>query len=411
MTRRERGATVSVMWLIFMIVLLLGAGAYIYAVQSEIQKARNDAAKAERQLSDMDDQLLAARERHQELSTLVGYRDSANAGNNSSKSAISSKIEELKGRYPNDIASGDNTLEAIFERLMAMADAEKASAAQAAQNFQAETAKRTEAETAKDTMRSSFEDQLSSANSDLRDARDQASSAQSQADSQISSLQDQLGDASTQIREVRTQMESAIAAAAQEKTAIEGRNSELAQKLKLLGTDEDPMAVDGKVIEVGDRTGLVFMDIGSKDLLRAGVKFDVFRYAKGGALVRKGTIEVRDVDPESAMAAIVQELDPLDPIAPGDVLVNPAFNRDRSKVFALIGTFPVYGRSFLESRLRAQGAEVESEVNARCDFVILGQKAPDEDALEIAELPGYKTAKELDIQMLRVRDVDQFLRP
>lgn len=411
MIRRERGATVSVMWLIFMIVLLLGAGAYIYFVQSEIQKARTNEAKAQRAYQEMDDALLAARESHKSLSDLVGFFDAAGAKNNSSKAAISSKIEELKGRYPNDVASGDTTIEAVFERLIALADAEKTAAAEAASNFSAETAKRTEAETAKGTLRTSFEDQLSSVNSELRDARDSASSAASQADTQISSLQDQLGDAATQIREVRTDAENKLAQQEQAKTTLAGRNAELSQKLTLLGTDEDPMAVDGTIVDVGERTKLVYIDIGSRDLLRAGVKFDVYRHDKGGALVRKGSIEVRDVDTDSAMGAIAEELSALDPIAPGDVLVNPAFNRDRSKVFALIGTFPVLGRNFIESRLRAQGAEVESEVTAHCDFVILGMKAPDEDAQELAELPGYKTAQTLNIQMLPVRSIDHFLRP
>jgi len=410
MTRRERGATVSVMWLIFMIVLLLGAGAYIYFVQADMAKIQSSQAKAEKQLTAAEDALLSEKASHKALSDIVGFADAA-AATNSSKTAISSKIEEMKGRFPNDIHSGDGTLEAIVERLVASSDAQKASAAEAASNFSAEAAKRTEAESAKDTMRSSFEDQLTAGQSELRDARDTATAASQQADGQITSLQDQLGDASTQIRSVRGEMDAAAAAAEQAKTRLEGRNAEMAHKVRLLGVDDDPMAVDGKVVDVGDRTDLVYIDIGSKDLLRAGVKFDVFRHDKGGVLVRKGSIEVRDVDTESAMGAIVDEMSALDPIAAGDVLVNPAFNRSRSKVFALLGTFPLLGRTFLESRLIAQGAEVESDVNSHCDFVVLGQKAPEEDASELSELPGFKTAQELNIQMLRVRDIDRFLRP
>ena len=199
MIRRERGATVSIMWLIFMIVLLVGAGAYIYFVQSDIQKAKNAQSSAEKQRNAAEDALLVEKAAHKALSDMVGFAD-ASAATNSSKTAISSKIEEMKGRFPNDVHSGDTTLEALVERLVAVADAQKAAAADAASNFSAETAKRTEAESAKDTMRSSFEDQLAAGQSELRDARDSANAAAQQADGQITSLQDQLGDASTQMR-------------------------------------------------------------------------------------------------------------------------------------------------------------------------------------------------------------------
>ncbi len=409
MTRRERGATVSVMWVIFLIVLLLGAGAYIYAVQSEITTAKTAEDRAKRDLAAFEARLFTEQENHLKLSDVIGFKD-ASADVNSSVSAIEQRIEQIKGKYTNDIGSADSTVETILDRLASIADARRTEADDLRSQFDTEVAKRGDAETAKDEIRSSMDSQLSKTNSELRDARDAASSQKQQDDSRVAGLQDQLDEANAKMREVQTTADAKVADLEQEKTAMTGRVAALSEKAKLIGYNEDPYAVDGSVISVGALTRLVFIDVGSRDLLRPGVRFDVFYYGKGGEMLPKGNIEVREVENDSAVAVIVNQIDDLNPIARGDVIANPLFNKERSKVFALLGNFPVQGRSFLETRLRAIGAEVQDDVNANVDFVVLGQKAPEEDAPELAELDGYKAAQELSIQMLRIADIERFLK-
>jgi len=411
MNRRELGAAVNVMWVIFLIVLLLGAGAYIYFVQQEMETARRSVATAQRERSLMEEEVVNAREKHVDLSSEVGFVDLAAGEVYSSMPALDAKLESLRGRFPNDIGTADKTLESVIDRLVSLAERYDQAAQTAESSFQAELTKRSESETAKDEIRGSMENQLTSLNSDLRDARDQAQAQKEQDDTAISGLQDRVDEVAAQMREQLSQAESNIAAAEASKRQIEARVAELNSKVGLIGMDEDPWAKDGEVISVGKQTGLVFVDIGSRDLLRLGVKFDVFRHGKGGQRIPKGSIEIREVHENSAMGNISSQVSSLDPIAAGDFIANPLFSTERSKVFALLGNFPVYGKSFLERRLNDLGAEVQGSVGPEVDFLVLGQRAPEEDALEVTELPEYKLAEKLGIQMLPVRSIDRFLKP
>lgn len=411
MTRRELGAAVNVMWVIFLIVLLLGAGAYIYSVQGEIERERTAARRAAADRTALEESLVAERQLHAELSRMVGFVDLGAGDVVSSKAAIEARVEAIRGRFPNDIGGADNTLEAIAERLVAVAEKHDQTARSAADNFASERDKRSESETAKDQIRSSMDGQLNSLNSDLRDERDRAQSQKQQDDSQIAGLQGQVDEVTTQFREQQATNEQSLAQAAKAQRELEARISELSTKVKLVGVDEDPWAPDGEVVAVGPGTGLVFVNLGANDLLRTGVRFDVFRFGKGGELIPKGSLEVREVHAESAVGSIIEQVSSLDPIAAGDVIANPHFSTERSKVFALLGNFPVHGRSFLENRLRALGAEVDDDVTSRVDFVVLGQRSSEEDAPELAELPAYKVAQEMGIQMLPLRTIERFLKP
>jgi NAD-dependent DNA ligase len=140
------------------------------------------------------------------------------------------------------------------------------------------------------------------------------------------------------------------------------------------------------------------------------VRFDVFQRVKGGKLAPKGMVEVREVSDEFSVAGVAGELDIYNPIAPGDVVANPHFSRSREKVFFLLGTFPGHGKAFLEKRLEDLGAQVSTMVDSNVDFLVLGEKEPAEDALELSETPEYKLAQEYGIQVLRIGDIDRFLR-
>lgn len=406
MTRRELGAGVSVMWVIFLIVILIGAGAYIYLVQSDMASLRNQARAATQKAAEQEALADAERTLRGELSDVVGFKVSDAF---SSKEAVEQKIQALKDRFPDETWDGADTLELVVEKLAARAEAKAQDAETARSQFESERQARQDAEASKDTIETNLTGQISSLNNDLRDARDAAQAAQQAADDRYSQLQDQLAQANASAREREDELLAEQSRIMSEAEKYRVRVESLAKKVELLGEAEDPWAADGKVLAAGE--GVAYIDIGGRDLLLPGVKFDVYYHGKGGERIKKGELEARTVESGSAMCAITTELNPLDPIAKGDFVANPAFSRERSKVFVLIGEFPVYGRTFLQSRLESIGATVSDTVHADVDFVLLGTKAPEEDALEPTELPEYKLAQEFRIQVLRVRDVEHFLKP
>lgn len=406
MTRRELGAGVSVMWVIFLIVMLIGAGAYIYLVQADLQTAANKAQKAEDRAKEAEEQLDTARSAHSSLSQVVGFQSGENFSN---VPGIETRLGSLRDRFKQDVGDGDNTLELVVEKLVAMADRLDQEAQAARTQFTSERDARQSTEASKSTIQSNLDSTIASLNGNLRDARDSAQQAQSTADGRYSDLQDSLNQANTAAREREDELQAQVAETESEVSKFKNRTEVLARKAELIGNPEDPMEPDGKVLAAG--AGMAVIDIGGRDLLLPGVRFDVYYYGKGGERIPKGTLEVRTVESQTAECAVLSELDELDPIAKNDIVANPQFSRNRSRVFVLIGEFPAYGKSFLKRRLEDLGAKVVDEVTADVDFVVLGTKAADEDALEPTELPEYKTAQELRVQPLRLRDIEHFLMP
>lgn len=408
MTQRERGA-INTVWFILVIVLFLGAVFTVYAQQQDIAKQRQAVTEANEKEERANALHQKSTQELMALSTLVGFKPE-NA-TKSTPATIQAKIAELKERYKEDIGESDVSLELVLERMKTIAERFERVAQEADANRATELAARQASESARDASVKAVQDQLDQANRDLTDSRGQFTQAQTQAEERAADLQKQIGDAQGQLREAESAAENTVKAAKAEVATATGRITELADKLKIQGSDDNPWAVDGKVVSVGTKTGLAFLDITSRELLRAGVKFDVFRYAKGGEMVRKGSIEVREVATDHSVAGIISVVDPLDPISAGDVVANPHFARNHSKVFVLLGNFPAYGREFLSERLRHLGCTVEDSVSTHTDFLILGEKGTEEGAPELSDDPGFKLAKDLGVQVMKLADIERFIRP
>lgn len=406
--RRELGAGVSVMWVIFLIVLLLGTGSYIYLVQSDIQNLKSQAKAAQEDKDDAEKRLEDARQAHLELSLLVGFR--SEGGALSSAGALDGKLKELKAQFQTDIGTQDSTAELVMERLVTMAEKHRQDAQAARTQFETELAQRQAAEAAKTDIERTQQAALDAAQGELRDARQRADSTQAAADERYGQLDQTHQQSQTDFRQQESALQQQVAEAQGETDKQRGRVRSLATKVKIIGVEDDPDAADGKVIDAS-LAGDVYIDVGSKSLLRNGTRFDVYRFDKGGRRVVKGQIEVRELGNTSAVARVVKQNDALDPIAAGDQISNPYFNRGRTKNFVLVGDFPAYGVSFLKQRLMDLGAQVSDVVNSDVDAIILGAKGLEEDAPELSDLPEYKVAQELNIQMLRLAELEPFLRP
>jgi hypothetical protein len=408
MACRERGAAVSVMWVIFLIVLLLGAGGWIYSRESEVAVVRSEAEQAKRDAALNLEQLQQKNSQVLELSASVGFRADPNA--DSAKALIEEKLTQVRGRFPNDLTPNDKTLEQMVDRLAAMVDARAQLARDADASFQTEKGKRETAESGKDGIESTLNGQITQLNTDLTDERERAQSAQQTADERSAGLQDQLDSMQAQMRTMESEFGTERTSLQREQDKLQGRVADLSRKVELIGVDTAPWDPDGEVVAVGGETGLVFLDVGSRDLLRPGVRFDVFQRVKGGKLAPKGMVEVREVSDEFSVAGIAGQVDLYNPIAPGDVVANPHFSRGREKVFFLLGTFPGHGKAFLEKRLADLGAVVSPTLDSSVDFLVVGDKEPTEDALELSETPEFKLADEFGIQVLRIGDIDRFLQ-
>ena len=130
---------------------------------------------------------------------------------------------------------------------------------------------------------------------------------------------------------------------------------------------------DGKVTNVDNTNGTVWLNLGRKDGLRTQVTFSIYGktnkgIARGPGDV-KAKIEVVEVSDTSSVARIVEE-DRDRPVGIGDVIFSPAWSAGLQEYFAFVGDGDLNGdgemdakdRKILKDMLNNAGAEIDVEI-------------------------------------------------
>ncbi len=118
--------------------------------------------------------------------------------------------------------------------------------------------------------------------------------------------------------------EDRLAEADKHQAEIAKRQEEIA-KLKELET-RSPDG-DGQIAEVNGRLGYAMINIGEKDTVEVGERFEVYEKTHSGQERLKGEVIVRSVDNNLSKVGIVSTKDPLNPILKGDILRRKVLRR------------------------------------------------------------------------------------
>lgn len=166
----------------------------------------------------------------------------------------------------------------------------------------------------------------------------------------------------------------------------------------------------GTVVKV-DRTNnrdLVYVSLGSADYLRPQVSFSIMPAGSTGkaasARQRKAAIEIVTIlEPHLSTAKIVEETSRYrDPIMPGDLLFNPAWNRDQRSHIALCGIIDINGDGIddtpeLIKILEKQGVIIDAwldpraqqikgpGINERTEYLVIGEAPKLSESLLVQE--------------------------
>jgi hypothetical protein len=174
----------------------------------------------------------------------------------------------------------------------------------------------------------------------------------------------------------------------------------------------------GKVVRLDPKGDVLWINLGSADNVRPrqNLTFSVF----GPDRVRKGTIEVIEVvEPHLSMARVTEVVDPnRNPMVPGDVLINPAWNPNSRTHVAIAGLIDLTGdgkdssEEFI-SNLRRQGMVVDSMLDLKdatikdtpgmsvnTDYFILGEQP---EFLEREGSTRYERKKELSEKLAEMK--------
>jgi hypothetical protein len=384
--KSSTGLVVSLVVFVILTVGLLASTMFFY-VQAE--SARQDARNEQSQRTAAADKARRAEEAFGALTQLV----SGDAGSAADKEVVKAMGEQLKVASGGNLKSELETLRAGNERLTAetaelrkLAEDSKAAAAKAREDS-------SKARAEVDKVRADVERDVAG----YREASEKGRTEVAATVNAINKVQD---DAAQRHQTALQEMQRRVDDADASKQDLAKRIESLQEAVdKNRAKPENPAAlVDGRVIDVSDADGQVFVSIGSKQRVQPGMTFDVYdsptsiqaNPTTGDLVPGKARIQILKVEAETSTARVI----PPDtaggagparverPVLRDDVIANAIFSPNQRYRFLVHGKFDVDedGRAteaetdFVRASIKRWGGEVVEgdELRGDLDFVVMG---------------------------------------
>jgi hypothetical protein len=326
------------------------------------------------------------------------------------ESEVRRMVSAVRKAHPEAVRSDDEALLVSLQGLdRALTDLKRRSAELSAQVAQLQESRDALTEGLR-LAREEFESQVRQLAAEVDRIQQEKSAALEAKDRQLSSLQ---ASSEAQAREWNSER-TQIANERRENEVLFGRLrkqiGDLQEQVKVLRADAfDPQAIlakaDGRILRAIPASDIVYIDIGSRDGLKAGTGFEVIADTPSpGPVVRgKASLEVVTVRPDTAECMVTRST-PGQPIIEGDIVVNLAFERNRKPKFVVRGSFDLNYDGVIDANdiervsalIRDWGGQVVAELDETTDFVVVGV-APAVPRV----LPGVPVSPVVQVQVER----------
>ncbi|MBT4694816.1 MAG: hypothetical protein HOB73_15890 [Planctomycetaceae bacterium] len=207
---------------------------------------------------------------------------------------------------------------------------------------------------------------VASAQKDLADFRTDRQTTAAAYDTAIKKHSDALSAKDQQIANKDTEIQST----AQRLSNQEEKN--LVAQLKARPKSERFEIPDGKITSVNEASGIVWINIGSRDRLKPLTNFSVYPATQLGVMRGPGDIKakievIKILDGQFAQCRITED-SINDPILIGDQIYSPLWQRGIQVHFALIGFFDIDGdgksdRDKVKNIIRSAGGIIDAELS------------------------------------------------
>jgi hypothetical protein len=194
------------------------------------------------------------------------------------------------------------------------------------------------------------------------------------------------------------------------------------QKKKIAGSRQETFETpDGRIQYVNQRSGLVWIDLGSADGLPRSTTFSIYDKEESNVAKSqtKGSVEVtRIIDSHLSEARILDD-DLSNPILQGDLVYSPTWQPGRPVRFALAGFIDIDGdgrsdQSLVRNLITMNGGIIDAEVGedgrpqgtmtVDTRYLVLGQRPTEKNAPEVTA--AYTTmigrAQEVGVEQISV---------
>jgi len=165
----------------------------------------------------------------------------------------------------------------------------------------------------------------------------------------------------------------------------------------------DVEPADARIISLGPDGRQVYINRGAEDKLQLGMTFEVFsadeliKRNDYNELRGKATIEILDLEPQTALARVVRQRRG-EAINPDDQVANLIYDPNAIYKFHVYGDFDVDSlgatstrdRERIKSMITRWGGELSDDLNWDVDFLVLGKEPPLPDPLPENEFDPVK---------------------
>lgn len=409
----KRGAArVNVIWLVVLLVAFFVALGLAYVSQDEATQFRKDADAARERTVVADERFERATRDLSTLSAEVGFYPADLATPLTAMDALKAGFEQFRGTFPN-MDSGVKTLEEGLRRAAAAYNGvvrENQTLKQQLASVQGEVGTKNNAmvelQRDKDRMIADLQRQL-------QDATAAAESRQRELEDEVSGVRRSLRDRESELSTARASLQDQARAFSDKEQLAQTRMREMGRKLEVFL--REPEAADGSVLAVSKDLGLAWINRGERDRMFRGMRFRIVDGAAGSSRV-KGWCEVVRVQDDMAEVILFDLADRFDPPVPGDMIYNPLYDPTGPRNAVLVGRFSgTYNEKELRALLSQIRIDVQPRINETTDFLIVGAEIyededgqPLEDPVSPEDLPEYKDAVAVGVQVVPLRDVRRY---
>jgi len=420
--RRQSNALLYTLITFVALFIVATIASVIFYVNFEEQKdiAQSSQEKLEEFVSRTELQkigsIVGAKQRGQStLATMVGYLDrmvcliiggvpeetSAEEKVNTADRKVSETLKKVAGTCI-DIADSNTvglvriieTLKTAIDNLTDMQSSLKAQLDELQQQFDDTVAVGFEREQALLAEKEKYQQQVNRIKKDYDELKGLLEQSSEQ---RIGNLMAQLNERELDRDQLREDLLKTQAELRQAETKMELALKQLHEVKPLPSIDVAAFKPDGKVMLINAQTGIVHLNLGSRDRIYRGLTFSVYDknlpFPKDGK--PKAEIEVFDIQEDISMARIIRsEINK--PILEGDIAANLIWDRDKTNVFVIAGEFDINNDGQIDidasekikKLIEQWGGEVADSVSMKTDFAVLGSapkvlKKPTYEEIEI----------------------------
>ena len=411
---RRGAAGVSIVWMVCVIVLFFVAIGIAFVASGDQARALEGKRAAEEGASQALERAEASDQAYTDLSKVVGWGGDGLLPHTDMK-LVETGLSNFKSSFPD---MDDGTIGSIEKALSKAIEAYNNQLTKI-RNLEAELGRLQGEIASRDAQLSSVS---SSKDSEIDDLRSQLTDQKQSSDDRIANLENERENLRNQVKDkdraVKTEQGKLEDLERRAREAQSRAESRMAEAWKKLAFTREPEAPDGEILAVSADGKLGWINLGNRNRLARGTKFRVVSAAPGAENV-KARAEVLHIEDDMAQVLFFEVADEFAPPVTGDIVFNPVYDPRAERFAILLGRFSgTWNEGELTTLLTELNITVQDTLDKTTDYVIVGgemyadeEGEPLEDPLQASELPEYKDAVALGVQVVTLKDIRDYFGP